>query len=97
MKRTAEQMYPVIEAYLASDLTQEVFCAHEGCSVAVLNYWLQKYRKEHGAACTSFLEIKPSPPSSLEIAYPNGIRLCFDRLVPAAYLRELLRCEIAHR
>ena len=90
MKRTAEQMYPVVEAYLASDLTQEIFCQYEGFSTAVLNYWLKKYRNEHGR--TSFVEIQPAASSGcLELVYPNGIRLSFDRLVPAAYLRELLR------
>lgn len=93
MKRTSEQMYPVVEAYLACDQTQEAFSREEGISVAVLNYWLKKYRSERGGA--SFVEIKPpAAGGSIEIAYPNGIRLCIDRLAPAAYLRELL---IAHR
>jgi hypothetical protein len=29
MKRTAEQMYPVVEAFLASDLTQERFLIND--------------------------------------------------------------------
>ena len=91
MKRTADQMYPVVEAYLASDLTQEAFCMQEEISTAVLNYWLKKYRRAHGETPPSFVEIKPEGGGCLEIAYPNGIRLCFDRLVPAAYLREILR------
>jgi len=91
MKRTKVQMYPVVEAYLASDQTQESFCQYEGFSTAVLNYWLKKYRSEHDTAPGSFIEIEPTPAGCLEIAYPSGIRLSFDRLVPAAYLRELLR------
>ena len=93
MKRSKEQMYPVVEAYLVSDLTQESFCTYEGFSTAVLNYWLKKYRNEHGSS--SFIEIEPAANGCLEVAYPSGIRLSFDRLVPAAYLRELLR--VAHR
>ena len=89
MKRTAEQMYPIVEAYLGSDFTQEAFCMQEAISTAVLNYWLKKYRSEHGG--TPFVEIKPTAVACLELVYPNGIRLCFDRLAPAAYLRELLR------
>ena len=88
MKRSKEQMYPVIEAYLSSDLTQEGFCRQEGFSIAVLNYWLKKYRSEHGEA--SFIEIEPAPGGCLELTYPSGIRLSFDRLVPAAYLQALL-------
>ena len=99
MKRTANQMYPMVEAYLASDQTQDTFCADTGISVAVLNYWLKKYRSEHGERPASFVQITPASSGKicLEIAYPGGIRLRFDRLVPAAYLRELLRCEIADR
>ena len=89
MKRTSAQMYPVVEAYLASDQTQDAFSQEEGISVAMLNYWLKKYRSEHGG--TPFVEIKPTAVACLELVYPNGIRLCFDRLAPAAYLRELLR------
>jgi hypothetical protein len=91
MKRTAAEMYPLVESYLASDLTQEHYCQQEGFSIAVLNYWLKKYRNEHGGP--SFIEIEPTPAGCIELTYPNGIRLSFDRLVPAAYLREL----VAHR
>ena len=87
MKHTKEQMYPVIEAYLASDQTQASFSSAEGISVAMLNYWLKKYRNEQ--AC--FIEIEPTPGGCLELTYPSGIRLSFDRLVPAAYLGELLQ------
>lgn len=92
MQRTADQMYPIVEVYLASDLTQEAFCEREGFSIAVLNYWLKKYRLAHGEAPT-FVEIRPAPADGgcLEIAYPNGMRLRFDRLVPVAYLRALLQ------
>ena len=41
-------MYPVVEAYLSSDQTQDSFCSEAGISVAVLNYWLKKYRSEPG-------------------------------------------------
>lgn len=99
MKRTSHQMYPVVEAYLASDQTQDSFCSEAGISVAVLNYWLKKYRNEQGEPPPSFVQITPSTSgsASLEVSYPGGIRLRFDRVVAAAYLRELLRSEIAHR
>lgn len=93
MKRTSTQMYPVIEAYLSSDQTQEFFCNEAGISVAVLNYWLKKYRSDQGEPPPSFVQITPatSGDACLEVSYPGGIRLRFDRVVPAAYLRELLR------
>ena len=92
-------MYPVVEAYLSSDQTQDSFCNEAGISVAVLNYWLKKYRNEQGELPPSFVQITPSTPgsASLEVSYPRGIRLRFDRVVPAAYLRELLRPELTGR
>lgn len=103
MKRTSTQMYPVVEAYLSSDQTQDSFCSEAGISVAVLNYWLKKYRNEHTGDSPwpepppSFVQITPSTSgnASLEVSYPGGIRLRFDRVVPVAYLRELLR--VTHR
>ncbi len=97
MKRTAHQMYPIVESYLVSDQTQDTFCTEAGISVAVLNYWLKKYRTEQGEPPPSFVQIAPTSSGApcLEISYPGGIRLRFDRVVPAAYLRELLR--VAHR
>lgn len=92
-------MYPVVEAYLSSDQTQDSFCSEAGISTAVLNYWLKKYRNEQGEPPPSFVQITPmaSGIGCLEVSYPGGIRLRFDRIVPAAYIRELLRTEIAHR
>lgn len=99
MKRTSEQMYPVVEAYLSSDQTQDSFCAEAGISVAVLNYWLKKYRTEQGEPPPSFVQIALAAPGNgcLEVNYPGGICLRFDRIIPAAYLRELLRDEIEGR
>ena len=99
MKRTSTQMYPVVEAYLSSDQTQDSFCNEAGISVAVLNYWLKKYRNEQGEPPPSFVQITPptSSNASLEVRFPSGIQLRFDRIIPAAYLRELLRSEITVR
>lgn len=46
MRRTADQMYPLIEAYQNRENTQEEFCAQHNTSKAVLQYWQSKYNRE---------------------------------------------------
>ncbi len=45
-KRSATQMFPLMESYLSSDAPQKEFASQNGMSVAVLNYWLAKYRRQ---------------------------------------------------
>jgi hypothetical protein len=85
-------MYPVIEAYLASGQTQKVFCAEYGLAVAVLGYWLRRYRQERSGA-GGFVEVsRPEATSAplVEIAYPGGVSLRFFAPVEPSYLERLL-------
>lgn len=98
--RTTAEMYPVIEAYLESGLTQRVFCREHGLGMPVFAYWLAKYRREqrqgrsHGSA---FIELAAPVAGSeravAELIYPSGIRVrlfesagvaMIERLVAAA-------------
>ena len=45
-KNCAEEMFPLMESYLGSRVTQNEFGAEHGMSVSILNYWLAKYRPE---------------------------------------------------
>ena len=92
-KNCAEEMFPLVESYLGSRVTQKEFSAEHGMSVSMLNYWLAKYRRE-GAESGAFLEIIPATAALdrplLEICYPTGVRLrVFSPLAPA-YLDHLL-------
>ena len=94
-QRSAQQMFPLVEAYLAGSQTQKVFCAEHHLSTAVLNYWLKKYRGQHDEGPTAaFVEVRPEPAGPaeafLEICYPHGVRLRFFAPVPPAYLERLL-------
>lgn len=103
IRRTAREMFPLIERYLESQMTQKTFSAEHGLSVAVLGYWLAKYRKQTAAAAGpetgAFLELLPrSTPAEqalLEVVYPHGVRLRFFSLLPPAYLEQLLTLERA--
>lgn len=87
--RTPEEMYPVIEDYLASGQTQRAFCEEVDLSLQVFTYWLAKYRREvqsdqdEAAASVSgpaFVELghaasPEGPVLSAEVVFPSGVRL----------------------
>lgn len=55
----AQAMFAVIEQYLASTLSQTIFCKQEGLAYSKFNYWLKQYRlREALAAKTATPEIK---------------------------------------
>ena len=92
-RRTATDMYPLMEIYLSGAATQKQFSAEHGMSVAVLNYWLAKYRRQ-SSDTGAFLEIRPvarEPQNPLlEVCYPSGVRLRIFTPLRAAYLDHLL-------
>ncbi len=94
IKRNAAEMFPVVESYLASELTQKEFSTENGMSVAVLNYWLAKYRRK-SAESDAFLEIHTGVAAAaerplLEVCYPHGVKLRIFTPLKAAYLDHLL-------
>ena len=48
-QRSASEMYPIVESYMASDLGREAFCHEVRISVSPLSYWQTKYRKEQSS------------------------------------------------
>jgi hypothetical protein len=87
--RRSEEMFPVVETYLASPVTQKAFCSEHAISQAVLNYWLAKYRCE-AETLNAFLEIRPVEAAPehplLEVCYPTGVKLRIFSPLKAAYL-----------
>lgn len=96
-KKTAEEMYPLIERYLNGQQTQKAFCREHALSLSRLNYWLAKYRRQAALRPDAFVELTPvGPPAEralLEVVYPQGIRLRLFEPVEPAYLASLLRLD----
>jgi len=44
--KTTQEMYPLIESYLAGNENQLDFCVRSGLKPHLLSYWLQKYRTD---------------------------------------------------
>lgn len=104
--RTEAEMFPLVESWLHSGLTQKAFSLQHQLPPHILPYWASRYRKtksirEATAPKTgsSFIPLSPpGPPAALtnqmEIAFPGGVIFRFAGLVPVAYLQELLvRCS----
>ena len=95
-KRTKEEMYPLVEAYLdrRESVTVREFSSSHDISEGVFTYWLGKYRR-HLAPADQFIDITPPVGSQdsqplVELLYPNGIRLRMFVPVEPAYLRSLV-------
>ncbi len=94
MQHTAKTMYPLIERYQEGDATQKEFCESHNLSLAVLNYWISKCRRDHISPKTEpFIEVKPPAGDSAfaEISFANGAQVRFLSSVPSTYLLDLIQ------
>jgi len=94
--RTSEEMFPVVEDWLQSGLTQKSYSQQHQLPGHVLPYWVGKYRKTQSATdqkTSSFIRLTPpAAPSmhSIEIVLPTGVVVRFAQPVPVTYLQQLL-------
>lgn len=100
-RRKSADMFPLIEKYLRSNLTQHVFCQQENLNYKTFHYWLKKYRehkkthqlKTNGKDVT-FLPVHITQPSAenaaCTISYPSGITIRFSQPVEVNVLRQLI-------
>jgi hypothetical protein len=105
-RNTAQGMYGLMAAYEKSGKKQREFCREQGIKKSTFGYWLRKYRAcpaEAGSKETDalgFVEIEVNTPKKslgdtggviIEIQYPQGHLVRFHELVPAAYLRSIVK------
>jgi hypothetical protein len=98
-RNTAQGMYGLMAAYEKSGKKQGAYCREHGIKKSTFGYWLRKYRnKENGSL--GFVEIELNTPKEspgdtgeahIEIRYPQGHVVRFHELIPAVYLRSLLK------
>ncbi len=95
LRRTAEEMFPLVQQYERRTQTAPAFCAEHGISYAQLLYWRGKYRRENAEADgQAFVEISrpaASEAAQVEVMYPGGMRVRFYAPVSASYLAHLAR------
>ena len=102
----ARAMFPLIEAYLASGLSQKHFCRQEGIAYSTFQWWLRQYRQRHVDAEAGSekgngfipLRIYDPPRATLEdeglyceIEYPGGVVLRLSGRVEREVLLALIQ------
>ena len=66
-------MLALVAHWRESGLSRKVFCAQVGITLSKFNYWVAKERAQ---SAEGFVELSGgSPSSTVELIYPNGIRL----------------------
>src|SRR4051812_32801414 len=95
-----EQMYPHIEQWKQSRLSQKVYCEQQAVKYHVFHYWYKVYRDEHqtdqeskplGSFIPLTLSSSPVTAAVLELHLCGGHRLVFHQMVSADYLKALIR------
>jgi hypothetical protein len=96
--RTQKEMFPLVEKWLASGISQKEFGQRHGFPLHIMPYWVARYRKAYpsaqatAATTTGFIQLPTSQAtvSAMEVALPSGAVLRFSSLIPVTYLQELL-------
>lgn len=96
--RSAEEMFPLIQEWERSGLSQKEFYSHHGIKSHVFRYWLRRYREEEEPApkaAGSFVSVEmaeeqPGEAALVEVIYSDGTRLVFKERVSAAFLQGIL-------
>jgi transposase-like protein len=67
------------------------YCLEQNIKSSTYYYWLKKLQAPTNKNMGSFLRVQPIEQSSrIEISLVNGVKICFENLVPADYLKQLL-------
>lgn len=93
MRRTREEMFAMMTVWESSQEPREQFCKRHGVSLSTFSYWRTKYRKENNSSEPtqgSFIGLQPQLSESLEICYPNGVRIRLSQGSSLADLQALI-------
>ena len=100
-KQHKDQMYALIRKWESSGLAQLKFLEQSGISKSTFGYWRKRYLEEQQASKSDSGRLIPikvssdkkpsiSESQSLEIIYPNGVRLLCPAGMNLASIKELI-------
>ena len=93
LRRTPEEMYPLVEQWLESGERQLTFCDSHNLTVSTFSYWVRKYRRQNNVseAGSSFVPLSIQSPvgREIEIIYPNGVKVRVGLEVGSVFILEL--------
>lgn len=81
----AEEVRQHIAQCSASSKTVAEYCKEQDLRIATCYYWHKKL--SIAKLPVGFIEVpKVNATVSMEVSLPNGVRVCFDQLVPAYFI-----------
>lgn len=92
-------MFPLIQKWEGSGVSQKAFCNTHQVKPHVFWYWLRRYREQQGQMVgpqpsPGFVSIQmdhsPSETVLAEVIYPDGTRLILKEGVSLSFLQSLL-------
>lgn len=103
-RKSPEEMYSLIEAYLKSGLSQQKYRQQAQLGKSSFEHWLKKYRHEKGVSIPvkntkSFIAVKltGSPRQTeeenqqIKILYPNGVQVQCWLSIGITQIKELIK------
>jgi len=94
MQRNKEEMFALIEQWEESSESRKAFCRKHNLAPSTFSYWYSKYRKPGPSKEPGFVEVQPHLSRSLELIYPNGVRIRLPQDTSLAELRTLISLHV---
>jgi hypothetical protein len=99
-KDLQKRMYNIVRKWKESDLLKSEFCMMNKITVHQLRYWLEKYDNDNNSTVSSkkhfinlptdTLNSRNTDLTTVEILYPNGIKINVDENISESFLIKLL-------
>jgi len=104
-QRKKVAMYELVKAWESSTQSKSAFCESASINIHTFTYWHQKYKKEFKkekgpSQGPNFLPLQIEktsavPPAiTIDLHYPNGVRLSVPQRVGISYLVQLLQIPV---
>ena len=93
LRRSAGEMYGVVAGWALSGQSQQAYCATQGLSMAVFQYWLRHWRESQDEGVVGeFVEVRPQTiVQGVILGYPNGVKVHLPEGYTEHQLRVLLK------
>jgi len=92
------EMFSLIAEWESSGLDRSSFCELHDIKVSKFSYWRTRYKKSQPLSpnTTNFVKLQPSLESSVEVIYPNGVKVVLPSVNDTATISALILVQCFH-
>ena len=90
-RKTEEDMFPLMDRWEESQDTQAAFCEANDIPLSTFTYWRGKYLESRNERHSVFTKLEPEWASSLELVYPNGVKVRLPESTSLSDVRMLIQ------